>query len=70
MKRKELESMAEQAAVVLAWCVRRLPVDTWPDWPVLLLDLISAQDEKIDEIEDALVELHYRLEERLARGVW
>lgn len=70
MKRKELENMARETLTIAAWAIHRLPVVTWPDWPVLLVDLIAAQNDAVDEIENALVELHYRLEERLARGQW
>ena len=70
MKRKEIEIMAEQAAVVFAWCVKRLPVDTWVGWVVLLVDLIGAQDDTVNDIEDTLVALHARIEIRLCRGVW
>lgn len=62
--------MAREALVVAAWCIHRLPVNTWPDWPVLLVDLIGAQSDTTDDIEDTLISLHYRLEERLARGQW
>lgn len=70
MKRKDLEKMAEQAAVVFAWCVKRLPVDTWVGWVVLLVDLIGAQDDATNDIEDVLIKLHARIEIRLCRGVW
>ena len=70
MKRKEIEIMAEQAAVVLAWCIRRLPVNEWVGWVVRLVDLVGAQDEGVADIENTLVELHGRLEERLCRGQW
>jgi len=69
MIRKEIESMAREALVVAAWAIHRLPINTWADWPVLLIDLLSAQDPN-DVIEDTLISLHERIEERLCRGQW
>jgi len=69
MKRKELEIMVRECLVVASWGIHRLPVDTWPDWIILLTDLIGTQSDVFD-IEDVLIELHSRLEERLARGQW
>ena len=62
--------MAREALVVAAWAIHRLPISEWPDWIVLLTDLVGAQDDTTDDIEDTLVSLHERLEERLCRGRW
>ena len=70
MKRKELEGMARECLTIAAWCIHRLPIDTWVDWPILLIDLVGAQGDAVDAIEDTLVKLHARIEERLCRGQW
>lgn len=46
MNKKELENMARECLTITAWCVRRLPVSEWPDWVILLLDLLAAQDDE------------------------
>jgi len=70
VNRKELENMAREALVVAAWAIHRLPINTWPDWVVLLTDLIGAQDNSTNDIENVLIELRSRIEERLCRGQW
>jgi len=71
MKRKDIEALAREAAVILAWCVHRLPVSEWVNWGVLFFDLLAAQsDITNDIIEDTLIELHSKIEIRLARGQW
>ena len=62
--------MAREALVVAAWAIHRLPISEWPDWIVLLTDLVGAQDDTVNDIEDTLVALHARIEIRLCRGVW
>jgi len=71
MKRKELEIWARECLTIAAWCVHRLPINEWVDWPVLLVNLLACQsDITNDVIEDTLVRLNERITTRLAKGQW